>query len=69
MNPEIEALTQQLKAQSEKIDAMYLSIEKLRKYFLLTVWITLATIVLPIIGLAFTAPSFLNTYTSTINAN
>ena len=69
MNQEIEALTQQLKVQSEKIDAMYISVEKLRKYFLMTVWITLATIVLPALLLAIAAPSFLNTYTSTLNAN
>lgn len=69
MNQEIETLTQQLKEQGAKIDAMYISVEKLRKYFLITVWVTLATVVIPIIGLAITVPSFLNTYTSTVNAN
>jgi len=41
-----------------KIDEMYVSVEKLRKYFLWTGIITVALIVLPLIGLLFALPSF-----------
>jgi hypothetical protein len=45
--------------QDQKIDAIYRSVERLRKYFLWTLIITLATIVLPAIGLLFVIPYFL----------
>jgi type IV secretory pathway component VirB8 len=48
-----------------KMDEIYASVEKTRKYFLWTMIITVAVIVLPIIGLLFVIPSFLNT---TINS-
>lgn len=51
----------------QKIDAIYVSVEKTRKYFLWTMIITIAIVVLPIIGLMFVIPSFVSTYTETIN--
>ncbi len=59
MEPE---LTQRLAVLEEKVDKMYSSVEKLRKYFLWTGVITLALFILPLIGLALAIPSFLNTY-------
>jgi hypothetical protein len=58
---------QRLAALETKIDAMYASVEKLRKYFLWTGIITVVLFVLPLIGLMFAIPSFLNTY-SDLNA-
>ena len=52
---------------SVKIDAIYTSVEKSRKYFLVTMWITVLAIVLPMIGLMFVGPSFVNSYTSALN--
>ncbi len=43
-----------------KIDAIYISVEKTRKYILWTGLITLGIVVLPIIGLLFAIPAFLN---------
>lgn len=50
-----------------KIEAIYKSVEKSRKYFLVTMWVTVLAIVLPIIGIGFFAPSFINLYTTTLN--
>lgn len=53
-----------LKAQDEKISAIYKSVEKTRKYFLWIFWITIIMVVLPIIGLVFAIPAFLKSYMS-----
>ena len=48
----------------KKIDAIYVSVEKTRKYILWTAVVTVAIVVLPLIGLLFAIPSFINTYTT-----
>jgi hypothetical protein len=48
----------------EKIDAVFVSVEKTRKYFLIIMWVSIIAIVLPAIGLVFAIPAFLNTYSS-----
>ena len=45
-----------------KIDQMYSSVEKLRKYFLVTVWVTVIGFILPLILLAVVVPFFLSSY-------
>ena len=52
-----------LEEQDEKLDAIFISVEKTRKYFLMIIWITIIAVVLPIIGLVFAIPTFLDTYT------
>ena len=44
----------------KKIDAIYSSVEKTRKYFLVTLVITVAMIVLPILGFIIVIPIFLS---------
>ena len=51
-----------LSALEAKIDAIYVSVEKTRKYFLWTMIITVALFVLPLIGLMFAIPAFVNNY-------
>lgn len=46
----------------EKLDAIYKSVEKTRKYFFWTLVISLSFIVLPTIGLMFAIPQFLSAY-------
>ena len=46
----------------QKINGIYISVEKTRKYFLWTMIITVAVVVLPLIGLMFALPSFINNY-------
>lgn len=60
MEPE---LTDRIVSIEAKIDAMYATVEKLRKYFLWTGIITVALFILPLIGLMFVIPSFISSYT------
>lgn len=55
-----QELEQKLKEQDQKLDKIYTSIEKMRKYFLWTMIITIATIVLPLIALVAIVPWFLS---------
>ena len=57
MDPQLE---QKLAEQDKKLDLIYASIEKMRKYFFWTMIITIATIVLPLIALVAIIPWFLS---------
>lgn len=59
-----EEIKQKLSLLEQKIDAVYISAEKTRKYFLAVIIVSVVTLVLPLIGLAFAIPSFLNTISS-----
>jgi hypothetical protein len=48
--------------QDQKLDAIYRSVEKTRKYFMWTLIITVAAVVLPLIGLIFAIPAFLRSF-------
>jgi hypothetical protein len=61
-------LKKKIEEQGVKIDAIYKSVEKTRKYFLIMTWITVFAIVLPLIGLAFALPSFLNNYVTSLSS-
>ena len=56
-----------LEEQGKKIERILISVEKTRNYFLWTMIITIALLVLPIIGLFFAIPSFLSTYSDIQN--
>jgi len=64
MDSDIENKIEEL---NRKIDEIYVSVEKTRKYFFWTMIITVAVVILPLIGLMFVIPSFLSNYTDTIN--
>jgi type II secretory pathway component PulF len=51
-------------AQDKKLDDIYRSVEKTRKYFLWMMVVTIAMIVLPLIGLIFAIPQFLSIYSN-----
>jgi len=51
----------------KKIDAVYVSVEKTRKYMMWTAIATVAIIILPLIGLLFVIPSFISNYTEALN--
>ncbi len=59
MDPE---LRQKLAILEQKIDAAYTAAEKTRKYLMWAGIISIALIVLPLIGLIFAIPSFIATY-------
>lgn len=48
----------------EKLDKIYASVEKTRKYFLWVLIVSLVMVVLPAIGLIFAIPQFLSLYQS-----
>ncbi len=51
-----------------KINAIYASVEKTRKYFLWTMIITIVLVALPAIGLVFALPNFLQNYVGTLDS-
>lgn len=61
MEPE---LVKKFEEVDKKLEAIYASAEKTRKYFLWTLVITLVAFFLPLLGLLFAIPVFLNTLTS-----
>ena len=59
-------IRKKLEEQDAKLDAIFTSVEKTRKYFLVIIWITVALVVLTAIGLIFALPSFIDTYTTSL---
>lgn len=59
MENEIHA---KIEAQNVKLDAIFVSVEKTRKYFQFIMWATVITVLLPLIGLVIGIPIFLNSY-------
>ncbi len=57
-------LRQKFEALEKKVDAMYVSAEKTRKYFLGVIIVTVVAFVLPLVGLVFAIPTFISTYSS-----
>ena len=57
-------IRQRLEALQQKIDAVYVSAEKTRKYFLIIIIVSIVAFVLPLIGLLFAVPAFLSTYSN-----
>ncbi len=55
-------VTQRLATLETKIDAIYLSVEKTRKYFFWTMIVTLVLFIVPLIGLVFAIPTFMSGY-------
>jgi heme/copper-type cytochrome/quinol oxidase subunit 2 len=56
-----------IQKQDQKIDAIYKSVEKTRKYILVVTIITIIAVVLPVIGMLFAVPSFINSYTEILS--
>ncbi|MFA5776900.1 MAG: hypothetical protein WC906_00410 [Parcubacteria group bacterium] len=54
-----QEILNKIEEQDKKLEAIYKSVEKTRKYFLWTLIISIATVVLPIIGLIVLIPWFL----------
>lgn len=60
-----QELGQKLASIEEKVDKIYASTEKTRKYFMWTLIISVALVVLPAIGLLFAIPTFISTMSAT----
>ena len=61
-----EMLLKKLSEQEKKIDAIYVSVEKTRKYFLFTLILSVVLFVLPFFGLLFAVPFLLSTFSGLI---
>jgi len=57
-----QEILQKFKEQDQKLEAIYCSVEKIRKYFLWMLIIVAAVTILPLVGLIFVIPQFLNLY-------
>ena len=60
-------LLEKFKEQDAKLDAIWKSVEKTRKYFLVVIWVTVVLFVLPLIGFIFVIPSFLDSYLGSLD--
>lgn len=56
-----EDILKKLDEQNKKIEAIWQSVEKTRKYFLTTLIISIIMTILPILGLVIIVPFILNT--------
>ncbi len=68
MDQDVKQLQQKIEEQGVKIDAVYASVEKTRRYFIITAWVTILAIIIPMIGLVFVIPSFISNYTNILNS-
>lgn len=59
-----QELKTRLDALEQKLEATYVSAEKTRKYFLIAMVVSVAAVLLPLVGLVFAIPSFLSDYSS-----
>ena len=64
MNEEIYKKLEELEG---KIDRVSSSVEKVRRYFQITFWLTIALVVLPAIGLLLMLPTFISFLTTDLN--
>jgi len=61
-----QEILKEVKDNKATLEAILKSTEKTRKYFMWTLIITVAAIILPLIGLLFAVPSFLSSYTAAL---
>ncbi|MFA5066368.1 MAG: hypothetical protein WC566_13025 [Dehalococcoidia bacterium] len=57
-----EEILKKIEAQEAKLDDIFRSVEKTRKYFLWTLAATVVAFILPLIGLMIVIPQFLSSY-------
>lgn len=60
----MDELHTRLRAVEAKLDAVHTSVERMRKYFQVLLWVTVGMVVVPIIGLLIVVPMVLNMYAS-----
>lgn len=66
IDPELASKLDEIGAKAERA---YEAAEKVRKYLFWTGVITVVLFVVPLIGLLFAIPSFLSSYTATLNGS
>ncbi|KKW18310.1 MAG: hypothetical protein UY60_C0015G0008 [Parcubacteria group bacterium GW2011_GWB1_50_9] len=58
----MDDIQKQLAEQKELLERIYISTEKTRRAFMWTLIISVAVIILPLIGMAFVIPTLMSTY-------
>lgn len=61
IDSKIDRLVAEVGEQAKRLDAIFVSTEKTRKYFLWTLIVTGVMVALPLIGLVFAVPFYLQT--------
>jgi len=62
-----EEILKKIQAQDEKLDNIYRSVEKTRKYFMWTLIIAVVLFILPLLGLLFVIPQVFSVYSGALN--
>jgi len=57
-----QEILNRLQKNEEKLEKIFVSVEKMRRYFLWTLIITVLLVLLPAVGLLFAVPKFMDTY-------
>lgn len=57
-----QEILNRLEKNEEKLEKILASVEKVRRYFLWTLIITVLMVLLPAVGLLFAIPKFMDTY-------
>jgi len=66
MEPQLETKIRELEA---KVDAIWTSVEKTRKYFQITMWASLILFVVPLLFAFFAIPAAMNSYIGALSMN
>jgi hypothetical protein len=61
-----DKIIERMEAQERKIEAIWISVEKTRKYFLFTMITSIAMFVLPLIGLVIAIPIVLSVFSQSM---
>lgn len=61
---ENEILTK-IEEQNKKIDSILIAVEKTNKYLLISMWVTIIMLILPLVIGAIVIPALINTYLGT----
>lgn len=64
-----QEILKKLQEQDAKLEVIYRSVERMRTYFRWTLIITVLVLILPLIGLVFVIPQFLEIYGGGLGAN
>jgi len=55
-----------LEEQDIKLNAIFKTVEKIKKYFQIIMWVTIIMVGLPALGLLFAIPKFISNYTAAL---
>ncbi len=62
----MKELIQKLERQEQQLNEIHATVKKLKKYFLITIIISVLTFLLPLIGIVISLPWIIKTLTSSI---